>query len=170
MQGLDELVQVNPPGDEVAVYPVIALPPLDPGAVQLIAEEAFPVVPDTLVGDPGGAAAVTLLEAVESTEFPAAFVARTLYVYAVPFVNPVTVQEVVVLVQVNDPGVEVAVYPVIALPPLDAGAVQLTRDEALATVPETLVGAPGTVRGVTDAEAVEALEVPLAFVAVTVNV
>jgi hypothetical protein len=88
----------------------------------------------------------------------------------VPFVKPVTVQEVVVLVQVNDPGVEVAVYPVIALPPLDAGAVQLTRDEALATVPETLVGAPGTVRGVTADEAVEALEVPLAFVAVTVNV
>ena len=58
-------------------------------------------------------------------------------------------QEVVVLVQVLPPGDEVAVYPVIALPPLDAGAVQLTTDDALATVPETLVGAPGTVRGVT---------------------
>ena len=85
-------------------------------------------------------------------------------------VKPVTVQEVDAVVQVNDPGVEVAVYPVIALPPLDAGAVQLTCEEALPTAALTLVGAPGTVRGVTDDEAVEAAEVPLAFVAVTVKV
>lgn len=58
----------------------------------------------------------------------------------------------------------------IALPPLDVGAVQLTTDAALPTAPLTLVGAPGTVSGVTDDEAVEAAEVPLAFVAVAVNV
>jgi hypothetical protein len=85
-------------------------------------------------------------------------------------VNPFTVQGLVELVQVNPPGVEVAVYPVIALPPLDPGAVQLTCEEALPTAALTLVGAPGTVRGVTDDEAVEAAEVPLAFVAVTVKV
>ena len=96
-------------GEEVTVYPVIALPPLDPGAVQLITDEALARVPDTDVGAPGGLAGVTLADAVESAEFPAAFVARTLNVYAVPFVKPVTLQEVVVVVQVKDPGVEVAV-------------------------------------------------------------
>jgi hypothetical protein len=44
VQGLDELVQVKPPGDEVAVYPVIALPPLDPGTVQLTKDEALATV------------------------------------------------------------------------------------------------------------------------------
>ena len=79
-------------------------------------------------------------------------------------------QEVVVLVQVLPPGDEVAVYPVIALPPLDAGAVQLTTDDALATVPETLVGGPGGPAGVTLAEAVETFEFPYEFVATAVNV
>jgi hypothetical protein len=80
------------------------------------------------------------------------------------------VQEVVAVVQVNPPGEEVTAYPVIALPPLDPGAVQLTTDEALATVPETFVGAPGTVLGDTLADAVEAVELPAALVATTVNV
>jgi hypothetical protein len=40
----------------------------------------------------------------------------------------------------------------------------------LATVPETLVGAPGTVLGVTDVDATEAAEFPAALVATTVNV
>jgi hypothetical protein len=66
-------------------------------------------------------------------------------------------------------GDEVTVYPVIALPPLDPGADQLTTDEAFATVPETPVGAPGTVLGMT-LDDVPALEVPLAFVALTENV
>jgi hypothetical protein len=68
------------------------------------------------------------------------------------------VQEVVAVVQVSDPGVEVTVYPVIALPPLDTGAVQLTTDEASATLPLTNLGAPGTVIGVTLADGVEATE------------
>jgi hypothetical protein len=37
-------------------------------------------------------------------------------------------------------------------------------------VPETFVGDPGLVAGVTDADAVDAAEVPKALVAVTVNV
>jgi hypothetical protein len=80
------------------------------------------------------------------------------------------VQEVVVAVHVLDPGDDVAVYPVIALPPLDPGAVQLTSEEVLPTDPLTPVGAPGTVRGVTDDDAVEAGEVPTTFVALAVNV
>jgi hypothetical protein len=67
-------------------------------------------------------------------------------------------------------GDEVTVYPVIALPPVDPGALQLTTDDALAIVPETPVGAPGTVRGVTARDASEAVELPTALVATTVNV
>ena len=67
-------------------------------------------------------------------------------------------------------GDEVTVYPVIALPPVDAGAVQLTTDDAFATVPETPVGAPGTVLGVTPKDAAEAAEFPAALVATTLNV
>jgi len=67
-------------------------------------------------------------------------------------------------------GDEVTVYPVTALPPLDPGADQLTRDDAFAVVPETPVGAPGTVLGVTAEDAVEAAEFPAALVATTVNV
>lgn len=81
-----------------------------------------------------------------------------------------TVQEVVVAVHVLDPGDEVAVYEVIALPPLDPGAVQLTSEEVLPTDPLTPVGAPGTVRGVTDVDASDAAEAPIAFVALAVNV
>ncbi len=86
-----------------------------------------------------------------------------------PFVKPVTLQEVVAVVQVNPPGEEVTVYVVIALPPLDPGAVQLTTDDALATVPETPVGAPGTVLGVTFDD-VPAVEFPAALIAITENV
>ena len=67
-------------------------------------------------------------------------------------------------------GDEVTVYPVTALPPVDPGAVQLITEEALATVPETFVGAPGTVLGVTAEDAVEAVDFPAALVATTVNV
>jgi hypothetical protein len=67
-------------------------------------------------------------------------------------------------------GEEVTVYPVIALPPFDAGALQLTTDDALAIVPETPVGAPGTVLGVTDVDAADAAEFPAALVATTLNV
>jgi hypothetical protein len=60
---------------------------------------------------------------------------------------------------------------VIAAPPFEPGAVHDTTDWPFAfDVAETNVGAPGTVDGVAEAEAVEAAPVPRAFVAVTVNV
>ena len=56
-------------------------------------------------------------------------------------------------------------------PPLEAGAVHDTTEEALAPeVADTPVGASGTVAGVAGAEAVDASPVPMALVAVTVNV
>ena len=68
------------------------------------------------------------------------------------------------------PGLEVTVYEVIGLPPFEAGAVKLTVAWALPAVAETPVGAPGTVAGVTLFEGDEAGPVPMALVAVTVNV
>jgi hypothetical protein len=86
-------------------------------------------------------------------------------------VRPVTVADVApVVVAVRPPGEAVTVYPVIAEPPSLAGAVHDTAAWAFPAVPLTPVGAPGTVHGVTAAEAADAAEVPATFVAVTVNV
>jgi hypothetical protein len=51
-----------------------------------------------------------------------------------------------------------------------AGAVKLTVTCPLPATPDTLVGAPVTVAGVTAADALLAALVPASFVAVTVNV
>jgi hypothetical protein len=59
---------------------------------------------------------------------------------------------------------------VIVAPPLDAGAVQATvTDVALATVAVPIVGAPGTVAGVTEADALDKPDVPAEFVAVVLK-
>ncbi len=58
----------------------------------------------------------------------------------------------------------------IARPPFEAGAFQLTRAEPSAGLADTPVGAPGTVAGMTAFEAAEAGPVPAEFVALTLNV
>ncbi len=70
---------------------MIALPPSEPGAVQLTPAEAFPAVALPIVGAPGTVLGVTAFEAPESGEVPIAFVAATLKVYVVPFVKPLIV-------------------------------------------------------------------------------
>ena len=61
-------------------------------------------------------------------------------------------------------------YELIEAPPALAGAVQDTTDWVLAfEVPDTAVGAPGTVDGTTAADTAAA-PVPDTFVAVTLNV
>jgi len=90
-------------------------------------------------------------EAEDAVEVPAEFVAVTVNVYRVPAVRPVT--EIVPLpaceiVPVIPPGEEVAVYEVIAAPPLEAGAVNETLAVvAPVEVAATAVGAPATVTG-----------------------
>lgn len=86
-------------------------------------------------------------------------------------VRPTTVQLVAPVVEhVNPPGEAVTVYPVIATPPVFTGAVQLIVElESWFDVAFTAVGALETADGTTAGEAAEAAEVPLAFVAVTVN-
>jgi hypothetical protein len=56
------------------------------------------------------------------------------------------------------------------LPPLEEGAINATLAWALPAVATGLVGAPGTVIGVTDPDATEATEFPAALVATTVKV
>jgi hypothetical protein len=96
-------------------------------------------------------------------------------VYAVPFVRPENVHEVVAEVHVNESGDEVTRYDVIAAPPFEAGAVHDTTDVPVAFAEVTVVaaravGPPGGPIGVTAADAPDAAPVPAAFVAVTVNV
>ena len=126
----------------------------------------------TREGASGAADGTALLDGSEELPVPAGFVAVTVNVYDVPFVRPSTVQlRAPLVVQVFEPGEDVTVYPVTDAPPFSTGAVQDTTDETFAVdVAETAVGAPGTVAGTAAAEAVEAAEVPEAFVAVTLNV
>jgi hypothetical protein len=74
-------------------------------------------------------------------------------------------------VPVTPPGEDVAVYDKIVAPPSEPGAVKATVavvDPVAVAVP--IVGAPGTVRGVTAAETVEVVPVPTALAALTRNV
>ncbi len=78
--GDDPPVPVNPPGEEVTVYPVIAVPPLLTGAVKDTVADPLPATAETLVGALGTMLGVTELDALEAVEFPAAFVATTVKV------------------------------------------------------------------------------------------
>ena len=87
-----------------------------------------------------------------------------------PFVRPATNIGDDVPVAVILPGLDVIVYPVISEPPLIKGAVKETDAEATPAVVNNVVGAPGTVMGVSSAEGADAAEMPAAFVATTVKV
>jgi hypothetical protein len=165
-------VPVKLPGDEVAVYDVIAEPPSLAGAVNDTVACALPPVAVPIVGAPGIVAGVTLFEAADAGPVPTPFVAVTVNAYAVPLASPVTVMVVqgAAHVAVNEPGDDVAVYEVIAEPPLLAGAVKATLAWALPAVAMPIVGAPGAPSGTTPFEEAEGVPVPAALVAVTVNV
>jgi hypothetical protein len=69
----------------------MGLPPSLTGGVKLTLACALPGVAVAAVGAPGTVLGVTLLDALEGALDPAAFVAMTVKVYAVPLVRPVTV-------------------------------------------------------------------------------
>jgi len=168
---LPAAVAVAVPGDAVTVYDRTAPPPVVAGAVHDTVACPFPAVAVTPVGAPGGPDGVTALEAAEAGPVPAALAAVTVNVYAVPLTRPATVAEVADpdAVAVRPPGAEVTVYPVIAEPPV-AGAVHDTVAWPFPAFADIPVGAPGTVNGVTAADAAEAAEFPTALAAVTVKV
>jgi hypothetical protein len=66
------------------------------------------------------------------------------------------------------PGLQVAVKPVITLPPLLAGGVKAMPAVVLPAVAAPMVGAPGTVNGVTFAGA-DAAPGPMPLIAVTLQ-
>lgn len=150
---------------------MIGEPPVDAGADQERSILLSSTVAARLVGAPGTSAGVTEPLVPDGELVPIALVAVTVKVYAVPFVRPVTVAVVAPdVVAVNPPLLEVTVYPVMAEPPLKAGADHVTLALLLPAEPATFVGASGTVAGVAELLAVEAVLVPFAFVAVTVKV
>ena len=84
--------------------------------------------------------------------------------------KPVTTKVELDPVAVKPPGEDVTVYPVMVLPPFEIGAVNATLAWAFPAVATGLVGAPGTVLGVTAADGTEATEFPAELVATTVKV
>jgi hypothetical protein len=99
---------------------------LDKGSEKAMLACTLPGVATGFVGAPGIVIGVTAFDATEATELPAALVAITVNAYEVPLVNPVTILGEVVPVLVKPPGEDVTVYPVITLPPLEAGATKAT--------------------------------------------
>jgi hypothetical protein len=95
---------------------------------------------------------ITAALGADATLVPTIFVAVTVNVYDMPFVSSVTTQALLDVVHVKPPGVEVAIYDVIADPPLLAGVTQRTATRVSPAVALTDKGAVGTVaaeRGVT---------------------
>jgi hypothetical protein len=78
VHGVEEEVQVSPPGDAVAVYKVIAAPPFEAGALQeIVAEVVEATTALVIVGAPGIVAGTIAAEAGEAAEVPRALVAVT---------------------------------------------------------------------------------------------
>jgi hypothetical protein len=88
---------------------------------------------------------VTDALALDAGLVPIAFVAVTVNVYAVEDDKPLTVIGEPLPVPVKPPGLDVTVYPVIAEPPLFAGASNATEAVVLPAVATTFVGASGAV-------------------------
>jgi len=88
----------------------MAAPPTDVGAVQETSDSpsVFEVAM-TFVGAPGTVAGVAEDDEIEGAPEPLAFFATTMNVYEIPFVRPVTVHEIKMLVQVLPPGLAVTV-------------------------------------------------------------
>ena len=110
MHEVPAVVHDMPPGLDITLYSVIATPPFEDGAVHDTSEapSVFEVAM-TLVGTPGRVAGVAGADGAEAAPEPLAFLATTVNVKGVPFVRPVTVHEVEMLVQVLPPGLAVTV-------------------------------------------------------------
>ncbi len=165
----DEPPEAICPPLDVTVYDVIDEPPLLTGAVKVTVACPLPAVAVPIVGASGTVEGVTELDTADAVLVPTAFVAVTVKVYVVPFVRPVMV--------IGDdppeavcPPLDVTVYDVIAEPPLLTGAENVTTASPFPAVAVPIVGASGVVAGTTALDTAEAVLVPTAFVAVTVNV
>jgi hypothetical protein len=151
---------------------VIALPPV-PFDVNATMPELLPRVTPVTLGAGGADAATKEVDAVDEALFPVALVAMTVQVYVLPLVSEATVMGEVALDAdwVAPPSLDahVAVKPVMALPPLPF-AVNATSAELVPRVTPLTDGATGTVPASTELEAADAALLPMAFVAMTVQV
>src|SRR6185295_3415861 len=96
-----------------------------------------------MTGASGGPAGVTDT-ALDAGLVPRLLVAVTVQLYSVPLVRPVTVIGLAVpFTACVEAAEHAAVYPVMSLPPLLAGAVNATTADALAAVTDVRVGASG---------------------------
>ena len=176
------VIAVPPPrGVSVAVYPVMMPPPVDVGAVtEIVAVVADVAVAEVIAGADGGAAGVVIVDvAAVVAPSPTALVARVVIAYVVPGSKPliVTALEIcpagtVKRIGVPPPdGVAIISYSMIADPPVTVAAPTVTdADVAVAAIADTEAGAPGTVAGVTAADATDALDPPLTLFATTLYV
>jgi hypothetical protein len=134
----------------VTVYPVISEPPVFTGAFQETYCDAFPETAVTPVGASGTDIGVTEDDAAEAIELPTELVAFTVNVTGVPFVRPVSEAVKTFPRLMGLPVDGVTIYPVIAEPPVFVGADQETAAWPLPATAVTLIGASGTVIGVTE--------------------
>ena len=142
------------------VYPVITEPPFD-GTFHERETEVSLTIAET-VGLSG--------TAIELEELPEAFMAETVNVTSIPLANVFSVANRTLPTVIGLPTDGVTMYPVIGEVPLEAGAVQETVVELIATTAETPVGAPGSDADGVTGNKEEANELPAAFIAETVNV
>jgi hypothetical protein len=164
-------------GDPVILYPVIAVPPSEVGTLHETVQsirlpELVAILVTKAVGEEGGGA---ITVTVAATEVPTIFIAVTVNVYSVLTDNPVNAKVLVDAFVLPDKlsGDPVIVYPVIAVPPLEVGALQETVQsqlvlEILVILVTKAVGEEGGAGVVT--VTVAGKEGPALFEAVTVNV
>jgi hypothetical protein len=147
---------------------VIADPPSELGAVKAMFAVVLPGVAVPIVGAPGTVRGVTDADA-DAALVPIAFVAVTVQAYALPLVRPETEIGLAVpgaVTAADAPVWQEAVYPVIAEPPFEVGAVKATDADPLPGVAVPMVGAAGAPTGVTETVDEAALD-PTALVALT---
>lgn len=104
---------------------------------------ALPGIADAPVGAPGTVIGVTLTGGVDAALAPAILLAITVHVTETPLVSPDTTIGDAAPLLLAAP--QVAVKPVIMLPPFDAGTVNSTDADPSPAIAVTPVGASGTV-------------------------
>jgi hypothetical protein len=154
-------------------YADTAAPPSEAGAVHDTLTDPSPDTPATAVGAPGVVDGTTPTDACDTAPDPRRFSAVTLNAYDVPFTRPVTCTLVAAptgcwaaVVHDPPPAATCTTYPVIAEPPV-AGAVHDTSTTVFPDTPVTLVGASGTVDGMTGSLAADTGPVPFTLIALT---
>jgi hypothetical protein len=108
-------------------------------------EVAEPGVASGFLACAASAGIVKAADGLDGAPFPAEFVATTVKVYVIDGASEEIEQLVDELEQVSPPGLAMAVYPVIAAPPVDDGADHLTVAAVSAAAAATPDGGPGTV-------------------------